>query len=123
MRTVLYTEDFEPITVIDLSGFALSHLQKHRFVTLPVPMKADVIVRDSFEPPPMFNFLVVHIRAETFHTWKGEKLILFTNNEEAALLLQPAFLAGQISALQQERREAFSKGFIHAIQMLGANYE
>jgi hypothetical protein len=45
--------------------------------------------------------------------------MLFTHNEEAALLLKSELLPGQIRDSRDAQKESFARGFMHAIDSLG----
>ena len=105
MRVVLYTQDFEPITVLDLPMWALEMADKQRYVQLAVMSKFDfhmpadhAINRDHLK--------VVEIRSEWL-VWKdgSRKQILITNQDESALLLTPSWLPGQQSAINGYQRD------------------
>lgn len=118
MRAVLYTNDFEPITVIELSRWTADFLLQRHHVVLPVrePLR---FVR---EPPTIEQCWtkLVRIRAERFVKDKDHQaLVLFTEDDEHALLLQSAFLPGQRRAVKDAKAEAFGDGFIAALGMLG----
>jgi len=50
-------------------------------------------------------------------------MILFTHNEESALLLKSAFLPGQQAELKLRDRDAFARGVMRALEMLGGGGE
>lgn len=114
MRTVLYTEDMEPITVLEVGRWAMEMIERHGYVSFAVD-----------EP---LNFAVVADDAATFKALKkvtvyGERLIrygkrhwlLFTRDEENAMLLKAAFLPGQQQLVNEERARQFARGFLSAL--------
>lgn len=110
MRAVLYTHDFEPITALTLTGDILRYLDERETVVLAVmePMWSQVPGPD--ERPERTSFRTVTITREWMHR-RGERFpLLFTRNEEEAMLLRSTFLPGQRLALRQAEDEAFSKG-------------
>ena len=120
MRVVLYSdEDMEPITVIELSEFAANYLSSYKEVTLPVIRN---ITASIFDDDPIINkteFKQVKIRSETFIR-KGQKyMMLFTQDEESALLLKSCFLPGQQSELNEVMKDEFAKGFLCALNRIG----
>ena len=116
-RVVLYADDFEPITVIDLSEFAWDMLNRLGYVRVPVESKPSVF---SNPRPPMNDMLhIVTIKAEKLVRGKESTLLLFTNDEESALMLKAAFLPGQRSALQDIEWNAFAYGFKMALKRMG----
>lgn len=118
MRVVIYATDFEPITVIELTRFAVEYLEAHGRVSLAVQLPASFMPCIN-EDAPQISFRQVDIWAERLRFPNGEHLMLFTRNEEAALQLKSAFLPGQRAALQQSQADAFAKGFFDALQRLG----
>jgi len=122
MRVVLYAQDFEPITIIELEPWAVDYLREHRSVRLAVET-----------PPPtspcngLSNYMTfgpdmrqVEIRAETIRFYgRDEHMMLFTRNEASAMLLKAAFLPGQRVALQAAERDAFARGFLSALGRIG----
>lgn len=120
MRTVLYTNDLIPITVIDLPPFAQEHLRKERRVRLAViePLR---MLTGSFANDRNVMILehVVEIEAEILRRDGAEAMFLFTGDEESALLLKSAFLPGQTSTVREAQRAAFANGFMDAVLRLG----
>lgn len=119
MRHVLYAEDFEPITILELKPFAESLLEERGIVRLQViaPLQATL----AYDSAPVFMeaYRLVTIRAEPVRRNGRTHLMLFTHDEESALLLKSAFLPGQRGILQEREREAFAKGFMKAVDMIG----
>lgn len=115
MRTVLYADDMEPITVIDLSHGVLQFLREQGHVRLPVPMPVQLSARPTPQTPTMADIKIVTIFAERLIRKGQEHLMLFTHDEESARLLKCAFLPGQQAGLQEREREAFAKGFLDAL--------
>lgn len=123
MRTVLYAHDMEPITVFDLNQWAHDFLLEHGSVRLAIqtPMQAAVDLAQVNPPSPMTTMdrFVVHITAERFMRNGKQTLLLFTHDEEAALLLKADFLPGQLRGVQEMERGAYAKGFLAAINAIG----
>lgn len=102
MNVVLYTQDFEPITVLDLPQWLLEQLERQGSVRVAVlrPVQfgsADATVPvGSVEGPQ-----VVTIYCERLQ-WKDDtvKPILITYDEELALTLKPEWLPGQRQRVQ-----------------------
>lgn len=120
MRAVLYTKDFEPITVIELSRWTADFLLKRHYVVLPVRERLTQF--KIHEPIDLAGSMVklVRIRAERFVKDKDhEALVLFTDDDEHALLLEAAFLPGQRQGLKDRAAEAFGEGFLAALGMVG----
>lgn len=112
-RAVLYTHDLEPITVLQLTPQARSYLLETGQVALAV--------REPFTWDGREHAMcrTVRITAEVFCRRRQRSLMLFTEDEEAALLLQAAFLPGQQRELNERRDAAFARGFLAAIDALG----
>src|SRR6185295_2054199 len=109
----------EPITILELSSWAIDYLEKRGDVVLPVikPVSCRFIPpEEHFELEPIQQ---VRISAERLHRNGQVHMMLFTHNEEPAMLLKAAFLPGQLSTLRDREREAMAKGFLQAFSMLG----
>ena len=66
------------------------------------------------------HFKIVDIYAERLRRRDGETLMLFTNDEENALLLKSTFLAGQQSEINNIKKQAFGRGFLQALNAVGS---
>ena len=115
MRVVLYTDDMEPITVLQLSDFAAGLLEKRGRVSVPI------IEPVRYMPPAPdekfgVNFRQVNIWAEAFMRNGVRHLFLFTNDEEAAMMLRSELLPGQHKEVQERERQAFARGFVQGLQ-------
>jgi hypothetical protein len=120
MRVVLYADDMEPITVIDLPEFAEGYITKHGMVRLAVQMPPMLSALMANQAPSFTDGLrTVTIFGERFIRHGREQMMLFTRDEESALLLKCAFLPGQQSELQQRERGAFARGFLDALMRAG----
>jgi hypothetical protein len=110
----------EPITVIDLEPWAWEFLREHRSVRLAVIRQTEAFYNPDAEnaPRPDMGHWIVNITAEVIRRGNHTSLMLFTNNEEAALLLKSDLLPGQYRADQERSREAFAKGFLSALNAL-----
>lgn len=122
MRTVLYTDDMEPITVLDLKPWAMEYLVEHGNVRLPVMRPISTMWHaehfDGTTP-----IMQVTIYAERFVRNGKKHMMLFTSDEETALLLRAAFLPGQQNEVNRRMDDAYAKGvksgFLTALDMLG----
>jgi hypothetical protein len=99
MQVVLYTTEFEPITILDLPVWLLDQMEKNGgariAVTLPPGMiDGDTIDLTNYQPE------IVTIFCEKLR-WRDDtlKTILVTPNEELALSLRPDWLPGQRQAI------------------------
>jgi hypothetical protein len=116
-RVVLYTPDFEPITVITLPPFALAYLQEHHTVRLAAPIPCDFVAssEDISRHWERMQMHIVEIRAERLVRQGKEHLMLFTKDETAAMLLRADFLPGQRREVQEMEREQYARGFMDAL--------
>ena len=99
MNTVLYTHDFEPITVINMPMWLLDEIERQGGcrVTVSGYTKENVCGKltpeESKQVPPdkIITIQLCKVR------WSDGTLkpILIVDNEELALLLKPEWLAGQ----------------------------
>lgn len=116
-QAVIYTYDMEPITVVDMKPGYWDFLLETgaiSFAVLP-PLRIDSIWE---QPDITVRARNVTIRAHKIVRGDGAKyLMLTTNDEDNALLMKPSFLPGQQSALNEERKKAFAKGFLHALNI------
>lgn len=119
MRAVLYADDMEPITVVELPEFAEEYLAERGMVRLAV-MRPPEWVIPATQPPKFEKLTTVTIVAERLVRNGRAHMMLFTRDEESALLLKCAFLPGQQAGLQEREREAFARGFLEALMKLGA---
>lgn len=119
MRAVLYADDMEPITVVDLPARAEQYLRERGAVRLAVMLPLRLSVVAALQPPAMEDLRTVEIFAERFVRHGREHRMLFTRDEESALLLKCAFLPGQQVGLQERERVAFARGFLDALCRVG----
>jgi len=119
MRAVLYSSiDLEPITVLRLEPFAVKNLVENNRVTLPVFESINVAPYASTSPKEV-NFTTVEIVAEHLLMYGKKTMILFTADEESALLLKSVFLAGQQKELKNIRAETYHGGMLNALNRFG----
>ena len=101
MNIVLYTQDFEPITVVDLPMWLLDAVEREGSVKVAVkrPITPDFISKvavGSVEGPE-----TVTIEAKRLRWSDGDtKLIYVTKDDVLALTLKPEWLPGQILQVQ-----------------------
>jgi len=83
VNVIIYTTDFEPITVIDLPRTVLDKVEQQGGIKLALGHDA--------ETSPVCVLVLLKVR------WPNgeEKPILVTKDEEIALLLKPEWLPGQ----------------------------
>lgn len=117
MRVVLYADDMEPITVLQLSEFEAQCLQKRREVVVPVLLSPRFWIRQMActEEPVAANPQLVHIWAESFVRKGQHHLFLFTRDETAAMMLRSELLPGQRHGVQELERQAYGRGFLRGL--------
>lgn len=113
MNVVLYTQDFEPITILDLPTWLLEQLERQGSVRVavlkPLQISADTKVAvGSLEGPEVVTIYCERLR------WRDGtvKPVLITYDEELAMTLRPEWLPGQRAAVQ---------GYQKAIRQLTTN--
>ena len=104
MNVVLYTTDFEAITVLDLPMWLLDQLKETGSVRIAV-LDTDPEKHKDAEQ----EYDVVTVYLEKFKWRGGEKSVLVTDDEELALLLNPDWLPGQIYVVQSLRNRSHKK--------------
>lgn len=101
MNIVLYTHDFEPITVVDLPMWLLEALERDGAIKVAVkrPITPDFVAKvavGSVEGPE-----TVTIEAKRLRWHDGSiKPIYVTKDEVLALTLRPEWLPGQVLQVQ-----------------------
>lgn len=119
MRVVLYTHDMEPITVVNLPALAEKLLNEKGMVTLDVILPICMSILQAEQLPIKEYHKTVTLFAERLIRRGQEYMILVTKDEENALLLKCAFLPGQQAGLQEQKRIAFTHGFLDALARVG----
>jgi len=119
MRVVLYADDMEPITVIDLPPMATRYLNERGMVRLAVQLPPMLSVLAAQQAPMLDDCKTVTIFAERLVRHSREHMMLFTRDDESALLLKSAFLPGQQAEFQERERTAFARGFLEALARVG----
>ena len=104
MNIVLYTNEFEPITVLDLPQWLLDQLERQGAIRVAVqdPVRVNITKDQEWSEPWMVPELkVVTIYCERLR-WKDgtTKPVLVTPDEELALTLKPEWLPGQRQRVQ-----------------------
>lgn len=103
MQVVLYTQDMEPITILELPVWLLEQLERFGAVKVAVQPTVNLTAANSnltYEHPKTVTIYCEKLR------WKDgtTKTILVTPNDELALTLKPAWLPGQIGTIQGYQR-------------------
>jgi len=104
MRVVLYTKDFEPITVLEIPLWLLEQLEKQGAIRIAVaPTLKSLAESVANELPPMPETINIYCRKLR---WEDGtlKTILITENDELALALRPEWLPGQQQAINWYHR-------------------
>jgi hypothetical protein len=114
MNVVLYTQDFEPITVLDLPLWLLEQLEKQGAVRVAVLRPVQFgenpnVAIGSVEGPETVTIYCEKLR------WRDGtlKTILVTHDEELALALRPHWLPGQVATVQ-----SYQKAIRHLTEQL-----
>jgi hypothetical protein len=104
MNVVIYTEDFEPITVIDLPVWLLEQMERVGAVRVavlqPPKITAETESMSDYEPPQTVTIYCERLR------WKDgtTKPVLITYDEELAMSLRPEWLPGQRQAVNSYKQ-------------------
>lgn len=115
MQVVLYTDDMEAITVIDLPQWFLERLHDGQVMRVAVEDSAPPTWPSADAVVPVCKFYAVSIWAERFVRNGGSTWLLFTRDEELALLLRSSVLPGQRRDYQDEFKRGFIKGLLSTL--------
>lgn len=123
MRRVLYTRDMEPITILETTPATERYLLREGIAILACYEPIKLVTGPRQEQT--LRLRTVSIMAERLClAWEPARdhtrhLLLFTADEESAMLLKCAFLPGQQGALRDVEKDGFRRGFITAFMGLG----
>lgn len=106
---VLYSDDLEPITIVDLPEWAWDRLSAGEYLVLPVPEPSRFAVHQN-TPPLLEHPRVVQIYGEMFERRGVRSMMIFVNDEENALALRSSLLPGQRADAQRRERTAYFAG-------------
>lgn len=118
MNAVLYTHDLEPITVLDVPVWAWARLRKgepirfHVIEPVRFHLRNPQQVEDAVTRMPLRT---VEVTGEVLRRRGAETMMLFTRDEESALLLKADFLPGQRREQQTRERGAYAHGLMTAL--------
>jgi hypothetical protein len=105
MNVVLYTQDFEAITVLDLPVWLLEQLERQGSVRVAVMRPVQFAASEPVAVGSVEGPQVVTIYCEKLRWRDGSlKTILVTHDEELALTLRPHWLPGQQATVQSYRK-------------------
>lgn len=120
MKTVLYTDDMEPITVVEIGPWATTLIERHGHVQFDIPEPLNLKAFTRQEPYPLeLRLRMVTVYGEQFVRKGVRQMMLFTRDEENALLLQSAFLPRQQRAVNEGKAGAFARGFLQGLRAIG----
>ena len=111
MRVVLYAEDMEAITVLDMPDVVASYLERYGRARIPV-LKPFSMSTPQYTDRTIPMPRAVEITAECFLRNGVKHMMLFTRDDEAALLLRSELLPGQRRDAQEDARRHFARGFL-----------
>ena len=101
MNIVLHTEDFEPITIIDLPMWLLDQVEREGTVRVAVMRPVTIDFIQKVAVGTVSGPESVTIKARKLRWENGEiKTIYTTKDEELALILKPDWLPGQRTQIQ-----------------------
>lgn len=113
MQIVLYTDDMEPITVLDLP-FSLACMEavaaRTNNIWLEVLMPLTALLHPML-PETTLRHKNVCIWWEKFSRQGRNHWFFFTRDEELAMLLRPSYLPGQREDIERMNRNFFAEGF------------
>lgn len=103
MNIVLYTRDFEPITVLDLPLWLIEQLERQGGVRVAVQEQAQWMAADAAPTEPTLK--TVTLRCVKLNWLNNEKkTIIITDDDELALRLKPDWLSGQRSQINNYKQ-------------------
>jgi hypothetical protein len=95
LNIVLYTRDFEAITIIDVPMWAIDRMRTRDSIRIPI-QSAPLNYSVDHSIPVELQFMYAEIYMERMKWIDGSmKSIFITDSDELALLLKPAWLPGQ----------------------------
>jgi hypothetical protein len=118
MNVVLYAEDMEPITILDLSRGLLECLRQNGVLTLAVPTPVSFLPYSADGNIPAPNCKTVRVWCEKLRRNDVEHYMLFTADEEDALGLKSGILPGQRRDWQEQYERGFSDALVATLAKL-----
>ncbi len=107
MNVVLYTRDFEPITIIDLPMWALEHGERLRYVGVEVmdPISdTHLLPLEPPEPLPLLQARRVNLEFHPIRMPDKRSWLITVDDDVLALKLKPSWLPGQRGAINEYER-------------------
>lgn len=116
MRIVIYTRDFEPITVIDLPMWAVEQLHEQRTLLVAVLMPIRYF---EGHYPDMGENLTVCLTVERIK-WidRSPRNVIVAEDDTMALKLKPSWLPGQQAAINayEDMNRALANALMKALR-------
>ena len=115
MNIVLYTVDFEPITVLNLPMWVIEEAERRGVIRIPVhePAISDNVTQTS-DAPKTVDIACYNL------TWHDNttKPVLVTPDDELALMLKPDWLPGQRATINAYQRciQQLADGLVRAMK-------
>jgi hypothetical protein len=113
-KAVLYNTDMEPITILPMKPWMYDHIYENQYIKLAIFNPISLLPYNQNISEHRADCRTVDIWGERFIRKDIECMMLFTHDEETALLLKSDFLPGQQRAINNIRKESFAKGFFNA---------
>lgn len=123
MNVVLYTKDFEPITILDLPIWLLEALERQGGVRLAVQEPLTDITMQA-DPSILHQPKVCTLYCQKLRWMDGTtKVIVVTPDEELALMLRPDWLPGQRGTINvyKDRVRFLTKKLIEVMRRADPN--
>jgi hypothetical protein len=114
MRVVLYTQDFEPVTVLELPLYILEEMERHGGARIAV-VKPFENSEGEVDESLLNETNTLDLELHKLRWQDGTvRTILTTSNDELALTLRPDWLPGQVQAIQWYKKTI--QGLIDQLQ-------
>lgn len=118
MRTVIYTEDMLPITVVDIHPDLIRMMQRGDYVKLQTaPPMAMTPPNEPINFQAYVRIEHVSLYMEPLMRNERRSWLCFTRDEESALILQAAFLPGQLGEVRRREEASYWEGMFQGFMM------
>ena len=105
MNIVLYTRDFEPITILDLPVWLIEQMERQGRVRVAVQEPLSTQWMTNSDPTTMSQPKTVTLECYRLRWSDGsQKPIIVTQDDELALILRPDWLPGQRAQVNQYKQ-------------------